>query len=104
VPAPGVTLLGAHLTVEIGDGTVSVDGSVTPDDARNREVVAAMGIAVAVLDPGLDPAERKDVLVNLGLDLRGDNPDPIDRGFAHRGVEYRLVYVPGASLALSAAT
>lgn len=102
VPAPGVTVLGAHLTVEIGEGTVSVEGSVTPDDVRNREVVAAMGIAIAVLDPDLDPADRKDVLVNLGLDLRGDNPDPIDRAFTHRGVEYRLAYVPGVSLALIA--
>jgi hypothetical protein len=104
VPAPGATRLGTHLKVELADGAVTVEAAVTGDADRDREAVAAMGMAIAVLDPDLPPSDRKDVLANLGLDLEGANPEPLDRTFAHRGVEYRLVYRPGASLVLTAST
>lgn len=62
---------------------LSYDDSLTLDmtpqgSAADRDLLIAMGMAVAWAEPALDPEERKDVLSALGIDVA--NPDLVDVG------------------------
>lgn len=81
-PAPTV-----HLTYD-EDGILRL--SMAPKGAgSDRDLLLAMGLAVAWGDPGLSPEDRKSVLSSLGVDV--DDPQVADIGgeLTRNGVTYR---------------
>lgn len=81
-PAPTV-----HLTYD-ENGLLSLS-TAPKGDRRDRDILVAMGLAVAWADPTLAPAQRKALLSELGIDV--DDPVLTDIGgeLIRNGVTYR---------------
>lgn len=86
-------------------GTIGPDGTL---DAFTIEVdpagpsgsdqlgIQALGVAIAVVDPSLEPGERAELLGVLGLDVRDPSLGGIDGSVTRNGVAYALRYDPEA--------
>ena len=86
-------------------GTIGPDGTL---DAFTIEVdpagpsgsdqlgIQALGVAIAVVDPSLEPAQRAELLGVLGLDVRDPSLGGIDGSVTRNGVAYALRYDPEA--------
>lgn len=98
----GLTTVSSTLSVEVRDGSVTVSAIPTSDPVGAERIVAALGLAVAAVDPDLPARDRAAVLEGLGLDVDGDNPTPIEARTVVEGVPYRLSYEPGQRLVFSA--
>lgn len=88
--APAATV---HLTYD-EDGVLVL--SMAPKGTgTDRDILVAMGLAVAWADPSLGPDGRRDLLSTLGVDV--DAPDLADMGgeLARNGVQYSLEVLDG---------
>ncbi len=87
-PAPTV-----HLTY---DESGVLDLRMAPKGTgSDRDLLLAMGLAVAWADPGLDPEGRREVLGAMGVDV--DDPQLADMGgtVTRNGVTYEAQVVEG---------
>lgn len=90
-------------------GTTDRDGTIASlvlvadpngDTADDRLALAAWGVAIAVADPNLGTAGRRDVLDRLGLDVDAPELDGLDGEIEGDGVRYTLQYFPEFSSVL----
>lgn len=58
--------------------------------ADDRQVLTALGIAVALVEPDLPPEGRRELLSGLGLDVESPNLAGLDGAFEYREKDYRL--------------
>lgn len=75
------------------DGRVSrirVLGDPSGPDFEDRRVLTALGITVAVVEPGLPANGRRDLLESLGLDVSNPVVEGLDRSFAYGGKDWAL--------------
>ncbi len=98
----GMTELGPGHTVDVRDGTIVVTAEPNGDGDQATDIVATMGLTIASIDPAASPADRADVLADLGLHVDGSNTDPLDGRIARGAVTYQLQYRPGEHIVFSA--
>ncbi len=91
---PALTLQG---TVD-GEGTISrIVLAGDPAGDSDEAIIAAWGVAIAVVEPDLSGEGRRDLLVRLGFDLSSRDLSDLDGEVEQSGVRYSLRYLPAFS-------
>ncbi len=82
-------------------GTLAADGMLdsfglildpTGPQEADAQGIQAMGLMIAVIDPGLSGPERKELLASMGFDVEAPSLVGLDSVAARNGVSYSLVY------------
>ena len=95
-------VFGFYLSVVTTDDSVIVEATPTPDQDQSEQIMGALGLAIASIDPSLEPGDRRAVLATLGLDVYGDNRYPLHTSTCTETIEYTLDFEPGESLRFTA--
>jgi hypothetical protein len=102
VVGPGLTVVNGRLSIQIDDDRITVTSIPGGNAGSAQQLVAALGLTVAAAEPDLAPNQRATVLTELGIDIDGANPHPIDATVTRGPVVYRLDFLPGERLVLIA--
>lgn len=102
VPLADQLTISGDVTAEgtISSITISADPTGEGDDT----VIAAWGVAMAVVDPTLDGNQRRDLLASLGFDLNMADLAGLDSEVELNGTRYSLRYLEEFSTVLFAIT
>ncbi len=82
-------------------GTLAADGVLdsfglildpTGPQEADAQGIQAMGLMLAVIDPGLSGPERKELLASMGFDVEAPSLVGLDSVASRNGVSYSLVY------------
>lgn len=98
----GLSEFGRAHSVDVGDGSIVVTAEPNGDSDQATDIMATMGLTIAAIDPTASPADRADVLADLGLDVDGSNTAPLDRRIVRGSITYQLQYEPGGHIVFSA--
>ncbi len=93
-----ISMLGSFAGPGSGIDAYTVEIDPMGPSSSDRLGIQALGLAIAVADPSLEPNERAAVLGAMGLNVRDPQLGGIDGTIARNGVDYRLVYDAEASL------
>lgn len=94
---PFVTVGGAVGTEGLVENLIFTgDPSGTRDD--DRDVLSALGLSVAIVEPTLPPEGRRELITALGLDLENPVLADLDGTLDYLGNTYRLRWDPEAEL------
>lgn len=100
-PGSFESVLLAALTLQ---GTVDGEGTLSrivlagdPAGDNDEAIIAAWGVAIAVVEPELSGEGRRDLLVRLGFDLTSRDLSDLDGEVEQSGVRYSLRYLPAFS-------
>ena len=88
--------------VTVREGHVIVEAAPSGAADNAEMIMSALGIAVASTDAEAAPAERAEVLANLGLRINAPNVTELHTEVARGGVHYSLDYEPGVSVRFEA--
>lgn len=91
---PYIAMLGAS---EAGSAVATLDSfsleiDPTGPSESDRLGIQALGLAIAVADPTLEPNERGAVLGEMGLNVRDPSLAGLDGRTTRNGIDYRLFY------------
>lgn len=77
-----------------GDGLDSFTIEVDPNGPTRSDQlgIQALGVAIAVADPQLEPSERGELLARMGLDVRNPILAGLDGRVSRNGLNYRLTF------------
>ncbi len=77
-----------------GEGIAAYTLEVDPTGPSSSDQlgIQALGLAIAVADPSLEPAERGAVLGAMGLNVRDPQLGGLDGRISRNGVDYRLLF------------
>jgi hypothetical protein len=77
-----------------GAGMTSYTLEIDPTgpSSSDRLGIQALGLAIAVADPSLEPRERGSVLAEMGLNVRDPQLGGLDGTTTRNGVDYRLLF------------
>jgi hypothetical protein len=70
--------------------TIEIDP--TGPSSSDQLGIQALGLAIAVADPSLEPGERAAILGQMGLNVRDPDLGGLDGATSRNGVDYRLLF------------
>ena len=85
-----IAMIGSGQSGGIGAYTLEIDP--TGPSSSDQLGIQALGLAIAVADPTLEPSERAAVLGEMGLNVRDPELGGLDGTTTRNGVDYRLVF------------
>ena len=102
LPEPGRHVVSRDLTIETDSEGIVITARPSADVIASERLITSLGLTIAAVDPTLEPRRRAQLLEDLGLDIDGENADPIIATALLNGVEYTLEFQPGELLVFSA--
>jgi len=87
-----IAMIGTSGATPSGLSSFTLEIDPTGPSSSDRLGIQALGLAIAVADPTLEPEERGAVLNAMGLDVRDPDLAGLNGSFTRNGVEYGLVY------------
>jgi hypothetical protein len=85
-----IAMIGSGQSGGIGAYTLEIDP--TGPSSSDQLGIQALGLAIAVADPSLEPGERAAVLGEMGLNVRDPELGGLNGTTTRNGVDYRLVF------------
>lgn len=87
-----IAMLGT--ATEQGGGLAAYTLEIDPTGPSSSDQlgIQALGLAIAVADPSLEPGERASVLAEMGLNVRDPQLGDLNGATGRNGVDYRLVF------------
>jgi hypothetical protein len=102
LPTTGTTTFPGGVAVSVTNDLITVSAEPSGDGDQSRRLIAAMGLAVAAMEPSLSGPERGGVLEELGIDIDGANQYAIDHAIVVGDTAFTLDYQPGHRIRFSA--
>jgi hypothetical protein len=85
-----IAMIGSGEGGGVGAYTLEIDP--TGPSSSDQLGIQALGLAIAVADPSLEPNERAAVLAEMGLNVRDPELGGLNGTTSRNGVDYRLVF------------
>lgn len=87
-----IAMIGSSGSTPSGLSALTLEIDPTGPSSSDQLGIQALGLAIAVADPTLEPSERGAVLGAMGLNVRDPDLEGLDGSFSRNGVDYRLVF------------
>ncbi len=89
-----IAMIGSSLPGSAGGGLTAFTIEVDPTGPSSSDQlgIQALGLAIAVADPTLEPNERGLILAEMGLNVRDPQLQGLNGATSRNGIDYRLVY------------
>jgi hypothetical protein len=87
-----IAMIGSFTGPGSGVDAYTVEIDPTGPSSSDQLGIQALGLAIAVADPSLEPNERGAVLAEMGLNVRDPELGGLNGATTRNGVDYRLVF------------
>jgi hypothetical protein len=87
-----IAMIGTSGSGDAGLAAFTVEVDPTGPSASDQLGIQALGLAIAVVDPTLEPSERGMILAEMGLNVRDPQLQGLDGTTTRNGIDYRLVF------------
>ncbi len=87
-----IAMIGSFAGPGTGIDAYTVEIDPTGPSSSDQLGIQALGLAIAVADPSLEPNERGAVLAEMGLNVRDPQLGGLNGATTRNGVDYRLVF------------